>query len=51
MTRPGNEQPCKIPGAGGEGEGGAELPPGATGKEEIKTQEAMVKMIRVSDQP
>jgi hypothetical protein len=36
-----------VPG-GANGEGG-DLPPGATGKEEIKTQEAMVKMIRVSD--
>lgn len=48
MTRPCNEQPCKVPGADGEG---GELPPGATGKEKIITQEALVKMIRVSDVP
>lgn len=40
-----------MPGAEGAGEGEGGLPPGATGKEKITTNEAMVKMIRVSDVP
>lgn len=52
MTRPCNEQPCQIPGgAGADGAEAGSLPPGATGKEKIITNEAMVKMIRVSEVP